>query len=233
MSHDFEAVKARIRALLAKTVANGCTEGEALAAAEKAASMLRAHGLSETELHIGAARSASNRSRRQPLDDLWPAVAFACHCRLLLVRMVGCLEWQFTGHQPWPEVAVWLRGTLDAAHGRALTAFRTSPEYRRRRIARTRSLARRQFTAGFIEIVRLKLAELAALDRAAIRREMVAIDLSTESNRGAVRIMKPLSRASSARDTAADRAAGHAAGRQTQVNWSVRGDAPRMLGDGG
>ena len=49
---DREKIAARIRALLAKTVENGCTEDEAVAAAAKAAEMLERYNLSIDEVQM-------------------------------------------------------------------------------------------------------------------------------------------------------------------------------------
>jgi hypothetical protein len=49
-----EKISARIRALLAKTVENGCTEDEAITAAEKAAEMLARYNLTVDEVEMRA-----------------------------------------------------------------------------------------------------------------------------------------------------------------------------------
>ena len=52
--NDREKLAARIRALRAKTVENGCTEGEALAAAEKLAQLLADHNMTLDEADLRA-----------------------------------------------------------------------------------------------------------------------------------------------------------------------------------
>lgn len=54
MSSDREKLAARIRALRAKTVENGCTEAEALAAAEKLAQLLADHNMTLDEADLRA-----------------------------------------------------------------------------------------------------------------------------------------------------------------------------------
>lgn len=54
MSNDREKLAARIRALRAKTVENGCTEGEAMAAAEKLAQLLAEHNMTLDEADLRA-----------------------------------------------------------------------------------------------------------------------------------------------------------------------------------
>lgn len=51
---DRDKIAARIRALLSKTVENGCTEDEAIAAAEKAAEMLARYNLTVDEVQMRA-----------------------------------------------------------------------------------------------------------------------------------------------------------------------------------
>lgn len=77
---DREKIAGRIRALLAKTVENGCTEDEAIAAAAKAADLLRQYNLTLDEVELRAAPF----SRHQETDEwlvgerLWkPASAIA------------------------------------------------------------------------------------------------------------------------------------------------------------
>jgi len=56
-----EAIARRIRALLNRTEENGCTEAEALAAAEKARALMDAHRLSQSDVEIEA----------EPIADEW------------------------------------------------------------------------------------------------------------------------------------------------------------------
>ena len=51
---DREVVARRVRALLEKTTSNGCTEAEALAAAEKARALMDAYRLTQSDLEIAA-----------------------------------------------------------------------------------------------------------------------------------------------------------------------------------
>lgn len=58
---DRDAIAHRIRSLLAKTVENGCTEAEALAAAQAARRIMDAHRLTQSDIEIEA----------EPIDDIW------------------------------------------------------------------------------------------------------------------------------------------------------------------
>ena len=66
-SKDIKKIAARIRALLAKTVENGCTEGEALAAAEKAAKIMAENDLTLDEI---ALREDGFEVKKAPAEDL-------------------------------------------------------------------------------------------------------------------------------------------------------------------
>lgn len=77
---DREKIAARIRALLAKTVENGCTEDEAVSAAAKAAEMLARYNLTVDEVQMRATPFERHTSRHEDAvaDRLWkPASAIA------------------------------------------------------------------------------------------------------------------------------------------------------------
>ena len=81
-----DRLRGRIRALRAKTVDQGCTEEEALAAAEKVADLLDRYGLSLSELDLrhqpcDGFGIETGRKRGAPLDDIVPAIAEFCDCR--------------------------------------------------------------------------------------------------------------------------------------------------------
>lgn len=61
MSDTRDDIARRVRALLNKTIDNGCTEAEALAAAEAARRIMDAHRLTQTDVQIEA----------EPIDDIW------------------------------------------------------------------------------------------------------------------------------------------------------------------
>lgn len=83
---DLDRVIERIRALREKTVARGCTEEEALAAAEKIAEWLDRYGLDMSEVDIAhaaceAAGIETGRKRAGAIDQCLPAIAEFCDCR--------------------------------------------------------------------------------------------------------------------------------------------------------
>lgn len=80
-----KSLLAKVKALLAKTVENGCTEAEALAALEKASAMMREHEISNVDLDFGdegvthSARAVDDRDRIR--NNLCYAVGYFTHCR--------------------------------------------------------------------------------------------------------------------------------------------------------
>jgi hypothetical protein len=77
---ELSRVKARIKALTEKTIANGCTEAEAMAAAEMVGRLLERYALSMDAIEIRTARCIQvtvplGGRRRRPIDGCVPAIA--------------------------------------------------------------------------------------------------------------------------------------------------------------
>jgi hypothetical protein len=88
---ELSRVKARIKALTEKTIANGCTEAEAMAAAEMVGRLLERYALSMDAIEIRTARCIQvtvplGGCRRRPIDGCVPAIARFCDCKVWLAR---------------------------------------------------------------------------------------------------------------------------------------------------
>ena len=86
---ELSRVKGRIKALTEKTVANGCTEAEAMSAAEMVGRLLERYALSMDEIEVRTARCVQvevtvDRLRRGPIDGCVPAIARFCDCKVWL-----------------------------------------------------------------------------------------------------------------------------------------------------
>lgn len=110
-----ESLLSKIRALMAKTVDNGCTEEEALSALAKARAMMDAYEISEEELALTKAEKAVLRQEppgsRDPhgiKSSLATAVAEFCDCRVW--RSNKSLV--FCGLQSDAQFATWLLDSL-------------------------------------------------------------------------------------------------------------------------
>lgn len=228
---NLDTIKARIRALMARTTANGCTEAEAMAAAERAMAMMREHGLSPDLVECGEQRVRLGRLKMHPMDRLWGAVAHVCRCQVWR-HSNGQDAWiVYFGREPWPEIAAWLHGVIQGAHDRGLREYRKTPVYKARRTAKTRAAWSKAWSEGFVLGVARKLdamllpsedeardADLALAQRALDKRQMAF---------GKAKAIPPLSKD---RRLAAARGAGHSSGRGTQLNWGVGQAAQLKIG---
>jgi hypothetical protein len=109
----------KIRALLAKTLDNGCTESEAMAALDKARALMDAHAVSESELSLTKDEKAI--LRREPPGTKDPH-RIKWHLQSSVARFCGCQGWRktherilvFCGLPSDVRFATWLLDTLTA-----------------------------------------------------------------------------------------------------------------------
>lgn len=164
-SPDLERLRGRIQGLRDKTVARGCTEEEALAAAEKVAELLDRYGLSlsETELRQQVCQGVgidTGRKRRGPLDDCLPTIADFCDCRCWSeIGADGLIRHVFFGIPSDVAGAHYLYDLIGATIESQLAVFRTSDLYRDHPSGQ-RASASRSFQIGMTVGILGKLADL-------------------------------------------------------------------------
>ena len=110
------SIIARIRALQAKTVTNGCTEAEALAAAEVAARLITEYDVSVTETDIredGVGRFDYRNGNRKQHESHWVAQAVGEFCDCHIWRDGPTLV--FVGAPNDTAMASWLMDTVKFA----------------------------------------------------------------------------------------------------------------------
>ena len=170
-----DRLRARLRALLDKTVANGCTEAEALAAAEKARAIMAEHGLSAADFSMGQARADEHEPSRPAWHNVVLRAVALCTNTAVLIERDGYV---FVGVEPGPEIAVYLHDVALRAVDTGVTEFRTSPAIAGQRLFALRDRAERDFTAAFVERLAVRLVEifLPQRDAAARRRALVHRD---------------------------------------------------------
>ena len=172
MDHNFDfaaldKLKLRIQALRAKTIDNGCTEDEALAAAAKVAELLDRHDLSLSDVELCAAPCErrvyeTHRKKRIPLDDCIGAIAHFCDCRVWREKnAAGETSYVFFGLRSDIEVAHYLAELIDTAVRVELGRFKTSADYRRFR-HQQRHLAHASFALGMVASIANRLVTLKA-----------------------------------------------------------------------
>jgi uncharacterized protein DUF2786 len=134
-SGDLDKLVQRIRALREKTVEQGCTEQEAIAAAEKVAELLDRYGLSLSELDL---RNQScegigvetGRKRRGPIDDCMGTVAVFFDCRVWAeTAESGALRYIFFGLPGDVQAAVYLHDLVALAFAAETVTFQAGVLY--------------------------------------------------------------------------------------------------------
>lgn len=157
-----KSIKQKITALLQMAAAAGCTEAEALAAAEKAAALMREHGLSEADITIGQASVSTGTKGQGARDDLWKIVGYCTNTAPTFLHVPGKTgaELVFVGRDPGPEIAAYLVAVLNRAIDTSIADFKAGEFYRRRRSDSTRRAAVRDFTVGMVRRLQRRLIEI-------------------------------------------------------------------------
>ena len=167
-------VKARIRALAAKTVERGCSEAEAMAAAAKVGELLDVYGLSMSEVELREEacvqrRAAFSGPARAALRWIYPALLRFCECR---GWTDGRNDFVLFGLEPDVQMAEWLLHVVSRALQHEEARYRAGPAYAARREAPQAVL--RSFRYGFADRLSKRLDELADARAAAMAERRAA-----------------------------------------------------------
>lgn len=169
MSDD---AKRKIAALLKLTRKAGCSEAEAIAAAEKAAQLMLEHGLSEADVLYTTAAAKAKTAGRGIRDRLWGAVSI--NTNTALIFMDGTAT--FVGQGPGPAIAAYLFAVLNRAIDREIAGYKATANYKRRRTNPSRRRAVQDFTDAMVFRLREKIYDMFAAVRSetACRAALVA-----------------------------------------------------------
>lgn len=164
---ELERVKGRIRALASRTVDRGCSEAEALAAAQKVGELLEVYGLSMSEVELRQEACIQRQAvftgpRIQALSAIFLAVIDLTETK---GWTAGRGTFVFYGLEPDVLMADYLLHLVARAVDHEEFGFRASPAYQRSRATPQNRL--RSFRYGFAERVSARIEELAAHRRAA------------------------------------------------------------------
>ncbi len=227
MAGDLDKLKNRLQALRAKTIANGCTEEEALAAAAKVAELLDRHDLSLSDLEIRqeqCEQSAidTNRKQRQPISACIPAIAEYCDCKVWREKdATGRIRYVFFGLRPSIEMAHYV-------HDVVATAMQTAwEEYARsQRFIRYANDEKGSFLFGMAVSIADKLVAMKTerdeTNRAGSGRDLVVIRHAiVESEFSKLSLNLRQGRASGKKVAAGAFEAGHAAGDSLRLHPGV------------
>lgn len=229
---DLDSLLRRLQALRARTVENGCTEGEALAAAEKVAELLDRHDLSLSDLEIRAAPCErrmyeTHLRKRIPLDECIGAIAAFCDCKVWREKhAAGEAAYVFFGLKADVEGAHYLTGLVDGAVRTELGRYKTTPEYKSFR-HQERHVANASFALGMVASIADRLTamkeardranestgrSLVVVKSAVVESELAKLDLQLRTVEAPRRMVSP---------DAYD--AGGAAGERVSIHPAVRG----------
>ena len=220
----------RIRNLLSKTTENGCTEQEAMAAAQKAGELMDKYGIQQSETEIKAetcinGSHGAHRARPHPSQYCSKTIAEFCNCVVWHKRGSG--EINFFGLPADVEVATYLLRVIEGAMDRSYLTYRKATH------ERTGMRLRNTFMLAFVDRVNARLNDmlkarhtedlvttsgtsLMIVKNAVVKEQWDAQDI-TLAKAKSVRIAM-------ARSDAA-RAAGQAAGNKVHLGTAVTGGA--------
>jgi hypothetical protein len=154
-------IKAKIEALLSKTRAAGCTEAEALAAAELAARLMAEHGIDLDDLNFTEASAPEKTTRATWRSTLAAYIVLCTNCAAMReIDRDGENRITFIGRAPGPEIAVYLRDVCQRAVERAIKEFKAGDFYRKRRSIRTQRAAVADFVSAMVQRLGRRLLEI-------------------------------------------------------------------------
>lgn len=206
-----EKLKIRIQGLRAKTTDRGCTEDEALSAANKVAEWLDRYDLSLTDLEIRSTpcerrEYATTLNKRVPLGDCIGAIARFCDCRVWREKTpTGDPRYVFFGLRSDIEAAHYLTELIDSAIRSELGRYKTTTAYHQLR-HQERHLANASFALGMVASIADRLTvmkagrdvanhnagrDLVILKSAIVDAELHKLDLNLKAVRRPARLVSP------------------------------------------
>ncbi|MDJ0388043.1 DUF2786 domain-containing protein [Roseomonas sp. E05] len=234
---ELARVKARIRALTEKTVSNGCTEAEALAAAEMVGRLLERYALSMDEVELREARCVQVEvplagRRRRPVDACVPAIARFCDCKVWLARESRGARYVFFGLEPDTALAAYLFAVVERSIGAELATFRAARPALRGLPLRRASTSFQQGMAGRIAerleaMARERQAGMAARPSAGTALVVAKQQVVEEAFREAAIRLVATRRQAIQPDGSYHQ--GYAAGDRVNLNRPLRGRSPGLI----
>lgn len=215
-----EALRKKLAALRATAEGRGTTEAEAMAAAAKMAEIMREHGLGADDVEFEEADAPVKGKRPGLRTQLIGTIAICTNCAATS-HFGDYPAVTFLGRAPGPEIAVYMVAVCDRAIDTAVAAFKTTPEYQRRRSIATRRAAVQDFTAGMITRLQHRIFTMfaASMDRDAFDRAVKVRDARLPIT-STVKIPRRKVRFDSAAQ------AGQDAGRKVQLTHGVNAGRP-------
>jgi len=227
METEREKVLRLLAQLRSRTVARGCTEAEAMAAAEKAASLMTEYQLTPGDVEIGQEDFTNLRSGSSAVRSrMWGHIAAATNTATIFRYSMGVPVVTYVGAEPGPSIAIYLHQVCDRAIDREATEFRKTGWYRKRRTLKAKKQATADFTMGMVRSMGSRLHELFASTISAERQK--AAEVERDRRWPDSQTAKPAGASGRYYDAAA---AGVAAGGRVTLAHGVNGSsAPLQIG---
>jgi hypothetical protein len=238
MTINIESIMRRVAALSEKTTANGCTESEAMSAAEKVASMLAEHGLSLSDIEIKERKDCEKgeivTGRKRSHAVVWTIMAIGYFCDVKVWRdrsRANGISFNFFGFPEDVSAAKSMYHMILNAMDCALVDYKRECYHQNLPTGRRQSAA---FHKGMATRIATRLGDMKrAQDREnkeTTGRELVVVKdqaVSTEFAKLDLRL-----RTTTQRATYGDRGAyeaGEAAGSRVGFNKGVTGGSQELL----
>ena len=225
---DLDKLKGRLQALRAKTVANGCTEEEALSAAAKVAELLDRHDMSLSDLEIREEQCEQSvietgKKQRQPISACIPAIADYCDCKVWREKDERGIRYVFFGLRPSIEMAHYVHDVIAVALQTAWTEYSRS-----QRVIRYAHDEKGSFMLGMAVSIADKLTAMKGerddANRAATGRDLVVLRHAVvEAEFAKLDLTLRRGGASGKKVAAGAFEAGHAAGQSLKLHPAVGG----------
>ena len=210
----------RIKAILAKTMANGCTEAEAMAALAKARELMATYEIDEKELDAFSKEKTTtfateNRDPYEIKRNLCVNVGKFTRCKAYRDRAEVI---NFAGKESDIVFAAWLLDTLQMFVMRELRAYQKKL-ITEKGISHSNNLTSASFVAGCAHRINERLKELAPLDWAKTQ-ELIVSELGMQLTK---------SRGRNRQLSEKDAAAGFKAGEHARFDRPVESGGIRRL----
>jgi len=161
MNIDLTKIKARILALSAKTIQNGCTEEEAMAAITMVGKLLQQYNLSMDEVELRAEKCAtlkidSGSKMRGGVYFAASAIGAFTGCKVWVSR-AGNLTYCFFGQESDLLMAKYLYDVITCAIDTETSKFKKTPEYQ---MSLSKKGATSSFTIGMGSRISVRLMQM-------------------------------------------------------------------------
>lgn len=165
MTTEIEKIKTKINGLLSKTIGNGCTEQEALAAAQKAGELMDHYGLQLSDIEIREEKCKmrvikTGAKKISALD--YVTVTLAGFCDLKIYRSKagyrGPIQYHVFGFEHDTEIFEYLFEVIKRAMDTSWEEYKNSDEYKNSKIHGIS--IRSSFQHGFTGRVNYRLKQL-------------------------------------------------------------------------